>query len=173
MTTPPNPPEDQGGWSGGGQGDQPPGSGSGAPPPPPGGEYGAPPPPGGGGYGAPPPPPPAGGYGTPPGGGYPPPPPGGGYGAPPPGYSQPGQNNTPMVLGIIGIVCWFCCSPAAIVLGLIGQSKAKESGQSPTLPKIAWIGGIAFLVLGVIYWIFILATGNVTSGSSGSSGSKY
>lgn len=83
-------------------------------------------------------------------GDYPPPSdPSGGYG--PGGYGAPQQaNNTPMVLGIIGIVCWFLCSPAAIVLGLVGQSKARQYGQSDTLPKVAWIGGIVAFVLGVI-----------------------
>ncbi len=121
---------------------QPPG-GYDPPPPPGGGGYG-PPPPGGGGYG--PPPPGGGGYGPPPGGGYGPPPGGGGYG-PPPGGSD---SKTPMVLGIIGIVCWFCCSPAAIVLGLIGQSQADKNGQPTTLPRIAWIGGIVALIIGII-----------------------
>jgi hypothetical protein len=46
-----------------------------------------------------------------------------------------------MVLSIIGIVCWFLCSPAAIVLGLIAQSKFREQGQKGTLAKVAWIGG--------------------------------
>lgn len=168
MTTPPNPPEDPGGWPGGGQnpppsgggyGEQPPGGGYGGQSP--GGGYG--PPPSGGGYGEQPP---GGGYGQPPGGGYGAPPPGGGYGAPPP-YGQPSsQNNTPTIMGIIGIVCWFCCSPAAIVLGLIGQSQAKKSGQSATLPMIAWIGGIVFLLLGILYWIFV----GTTSFSTNSSG---
>lgn len=67
-----------------------------------------------------------------------------GYGAAAP------QSNTPKVLSIIGIVCIFCCSPAAIVLGLIAQSKYREQGQPDTLAKIAWIGGIVALVLGII-----------------------
>ena len=83
----------------------------------------------------PPAPPPPGDYG----------PPGGGYGG------QPAQSNTPTILGIIGIVCWFCCSPASIVLGLIGQSQANKTGQSATLPRVAWIGGIIALILGIIY----------------------
>ncbi len=142
MTTPPNPPDDQGGWPGGGY--NPPPSGGGYGDQPQGGGYGAPPPGGGGGYG-----------GQPPGGGYGAPPPGGGYGGQPPyGPSGGGQSNGPMIMGIIGIVCWFCCSPAAIVLGLIGQSQAKKSGQSATLPRIAWIGGIIFLLLGIVYIIF-------------------
>lgn len=78
----------------------------------------------------------------------------GGYAAYPGGNTGYGaaapQNNTPKILSIIGIVCWFCCSPAAIVLGLIAQSKFREQGQSDTLAKVAWIGGIAFLVLGII-----------------------
>ncbi|MGB9377771.1 MAG: hypothetical protein WCB04_09705 [Mycobacteriales bacterium] len=77
------------------------------------------------------------------------PPPADGYGAPPPAGGA--TNNTPMILGVIGIVCWFFCSPAAIALGLIGAQKARQSGQSDTLPKIAWIGGIAFLALGIVY----------------------
>ncbi|GAA1705312.1 hypothetical protein GCM10009745_61170 [Kribbella yunnanensis] len=96
--------------------------------------------PGAGGYGQQPGQPAAGGYGAYPGGqnqGY-------GYGA------QAAPSNTPMILSIIGIVCWFCCSPAAIGLGLFAQSKYREQGQSDTLAKVTWIGGIAFLVLGII-----------------------
>lgn len=81
-------------------------------------------------------------------GDYPPPSdPSGGYGAP----RQ--ESNTPKVLGIIGIVCWFLCgwgAIASIILGLIGQSKARQLGQSDTLPKVAWIGGIVVLALGII-----------------------
>jgi hypothetical protein len=69
----------------------------------------------------------------------------GGY----PGPQNP-QSNTPMVLAIIGIVCWVLCSPAAIVLGLIAQSKFRAQGRSDTLAKVAWIGGVVLLVLGVI-----------------------
>jgi hypothetical protein len=54
------------------------------------------------------------------------------------------------VLSVIGIVCWFLCSPAAIVLGLIAQSKFRSQGQSDTLAKTAWIGGIVALVLGIV-----------------------
>ena len=98
------------------------------------------------GYGQP-------GYGQQPGqpGQYP----GGGYGQMPGqpfgygGAPQP-QSNTPQVLSIIGIVCWFCCSPASIVLGLIAQGKYREQGQPDTLAKVAWIGGIVAVVLGVL-----------------------
>lgn len=84
------------------------------------------------------------------------PPPAGGYGGPPAG----GASNTPTILGIVGIVCWFCCSPAAIALGLYGQSKARETGQSDTLPRIAWIGGVVFLIIGVIFSIIRVSSGS-------------
>ncbi|MDQ6875216.1 MAG: hypothetical protein M3042_09185 [Actinomycetota bacterium] len=102
--------------------------------PPPEDPYGAQP----GGYGAPPP---GGGYGAQPAGGY--------------GGAPAAQSNGPMIMGIIGIVCWFCCSPASIVLGLIGQSQAAKNGQPTTLPRIAWIGGIVALLLGILYYVFI------------------
>jgi hypothetical protein len=99
---------------------------------------------GAGGYGAPPP-----GYGGPPPG----------YGGTPPGYGPgygrfPGpQNppsNTPTVLSVIGIVCWFLCSPAAIVLGIVAQSQFRRQGRPDTLAKTAWIGGIVALALGIV-----------------------
>jgi|SRR5215471_4749785 len=104
-----------------------------------------------GGYGGPPP-----GYGgQPPGyGGQPP-----GYGGQPPGYGpgyggfggpQNPPSNTPTVLSIIGIICWFLCSPAAIVLGIIAQSQFRNQGRPDSLAKAAWIGGIVTLVLGIV-----------------------
>jgi hypothetical protein len=103
--------------------------------------------PSGGGYGGPPP-----GYGGPPPG----------YGGPPPGYGPgyggfPGPQNppssTPTVLSVIGIVCWFLCSPAAIVLGLVAQSQFRNQGRPDSLAKTAWIGGIVALVLGIVWYI--------------------
>jgi hypothetical protein len=99
-------------------------------------------------------------YPTGPGGGGPYGPPQPGYGPGYGGYPGP-QNppsNTPTVLSVIGIVCWFLCSPAAIVLGLVAQSKFRAQGRSDTLAKVAWIGGIVLLVLGII--IAITARGN-------------
>src|SRR5215475_13824873 len=119
----------------------PPGYGGQQPPNYPGGPGGA------GGYGGPPP-----GYG-----GQPP-----GYGGQPPGYGPgyggfPGpQNppsNTPTVLSVIGIVCWFLCSPAAIVLGIVAQSQFRNQGQPDSLAKTAWIGGIVALVLGIVAYV--------------------
>jgi hypothetical protein len=94
--------------------------------------------------------------------GYPPqqpPPPG--YGPPGGGYGQFQQppSNTPLILSIIGIVCWFCCSPAAIALGLVAQGQFRRQGQSDTIAKVAWIGGIAFLLLGVVFTAISLSTG--------------
>jgi hypothetical protein len=84
----------------------------------------------------------------------------GGYGPPQPGYGYGGypgpqnpQSSTPTVLSVIGIVCWFLCSPAAIVLGLVAQSKFRAQGRSDTLAKVAWIGGIVLLALGILLFI--------------------
>jgi hypothetical protein len=103
--------------------------------------------PGPGQYGQPDP---SGQYGQ-----QPPPYPGqpGGYSQAPYGYEgapAAPQSNTPMILSIVAIVCWFICSPISIGLGLFAQSKYREQGQSDTLAKVAWIGGIAFLILGII-----------------------
>lgn len=92
----------------------------------------------------PPPYDPAGGQGP---GGYSPQPGPGGFATP----QQ--ESNTPKVLGILGIICWVFCwlgAVASIILGLIGQSKARQLGQSDTLPRIAWIGGLCFLVLWIV-----------------------
>ena len=83
----------------------------------------------------------------------------GGYGGQPPGYGSgyggvPGPQNppssTPTVLSAIGIVCWFLCSPAAIVLGIIAQSQFRNQGRPDSLAKTAWIGGIVALILGIV-----------------------
>ena len=89
----------------------------------------------------------------PPGYGQQPP---GGYGQQPAGYGgYPGppmqqQSSTPVVLSVIGIVCWFFCSPAAIILGVIAQGKYRSQGRSDGLAKTAWIGGVVALILGII-----------------------
>ncbi len=93
-------------------------------------------------------------------GGYGEQPPGSGqYGAPLPqytgggGYGDPAPRQptkVPLVLSIIGIVCWFVFSPAAIVLGLIAQGQFRRAGQRDTLAKVVWIGGIIVLVLGIV-----------------------
>jgi hypothetical protein len=70
----------------------------------------------------------------------------GGYGTPQP--QQPSK--TPLILSIIGIVCWFLFSPAAVVLGLVAQNQYRRQGQRDTLAKVAWIGGIVVLALGII-----------------------
>lgn len=68
---------------------------------------------------------------------------------------------TPMIFGVVGIVCWFLCgvgAVASVVLGIVGQRKARELGQSDLVPKIAWIGGIVVLVLDVIGFIVLPPT---------------
>jgi hypothetical protein len=54
------------------------------------------------------------------------------------------------VLSVIGIVCWFLCSPAAIILGGVAQTQFRKEGRPDGLAKAAWIGGIAALALGIV-----------------------
>ncbi|HEX9030395.1 MAG TPA: hypothetical protein VF834_01035 [Streptosporangiaceae bacterium] len=61
---------------------------------------------------------------------------------------------------MIGIVCWFFCSPAAIVLGIIAQSQFRSQGRPDGLAKAAWIGGIVALALGIVVAIATSGTGN-------------
>jgi hypothetical protein len=56
-------------------------------------------------------------------------------------------------LAIIGIVCWILCAPASIVLGLVAQSKFRAQGRPDTIAKVAWIGGVVLVVLGVFFSI--------------------
>jgi hypothetical protein len=81
----------------------------------------------------------------------------GGY----PGPQNP-PSSTPTVLSVIGIVCWLLCSPAAIVLGLIAQNQFHKRGRPDTLEKVAWIGGIVLLVLGIV--VAIAARGRGAAG---------
>jgi hypothetical protein len=74
-------------------------------------------------------------------------------------------SSTPQVLSIIGIVCWFCCSPAAIVLGLIAQNQFRNEGRPDTIARVAWIGGIVAMVLGILSFIIRLAAFNRTGSS--------
>jgi len=84
----------------------------------------------------------------------------GGYGAPQP---RP-PSRTPLILSIAGIVCWFIFSPAAIVLGLIAQGQYRNQGQRDTLAKVAWIGGIIVLALGIILVVLQHHSGPAHSG---------
>jgi hypothetical protein len=65
-----------------------------------------------------------------------------------------------MVLSVIGIVCWFLCSPAAIVLGIIAQSQFRSQGRPDSLAKAAWIGGIVALVLGIVLEVAVSSSGH-------------
>jgi hypothetical protein len=70
----------------------------------------------------------------------------GGYGTPQP--QQPSK--TPLILSIIGIICWILFWPAAIVLGLVAQNQYRKQGQRDTLAKVAWIGGLVMFALLII-----------------------
>lgn len=126
---------------------------------------------GAGGYGYPPPPPP------PPGAAYP------GAGAPYPGagapYPQPypvgypggypmplpdhPQANTAMILGILGLVCCQFLAPFALITGRKSMQEIDASGGryggrgQAQAGFIMGIIGSALLVLGVLYFIFMIA----------------
>ncbi|GAA0346279.1 hypothetical protein NE235_09655 [Actinoallomurus spadix] len=112
-------------------------------------------PPGGHDDGPPSAPPPPPGYGDGPPSAPPPPP---GYGG---GYGEPAQprTSTPQVLSIIGIICWFFCPLAGIVLGLVAQNQFRAQGRPDTLAKVAWIGGVVSAVLGILVTLLRLQSG--------------
>jgi hypothetical protein len=99
----------------------------------------------------------------------PPPPPQ--YGAPQPPYGggQPAKTSgmaiASLVLGIVGILACGCFifSILAVVFGRIGQNNIRQSGGAQTgegLAKWGFILGVVGIVLGIIYWIIVAATGN-------------
>ena len=125
-------------------------------------------------YGSTPPPPPPGG-----GGGYPPPPGGGGgYPPPAPGYvegSGPmGPREHPrgtliLILGILSIVCIQLLGPVAWVMGngalreIDANPGAYSNRGTVNAGRICGIIGTIVHVLGVVAWIFVLATGAMSS----------
>jgi uncharacterized membrane protein len=106
-------------------------------------------------------------YGTPP----PPPPPPPGYGAPGPyGAAQPSRTSglaiASLVTGILGI--FPCClvgivSILGIVFGVVARknidaSQGAEKGRG--MATAGLICGVVGLVIGIVYWIVVVATGN-------------
>lgn len=71
--------------------------------------------------------------------------------APPAPHSSQDQqptNTSSDVLGIISIVCAFIgFQLPGFILGLVGVSKAKKEGRSPSLSKIGWILNLVFMIL--------------------------
>lgn len=128
-------------------------------------------------YGSTPPPPPGGGN-------YPPPPPGGGgYSAPPPapgyieGSGQMGPREHPkgtliLILGILSIVCIQLLGPVAWVMGngalreIDANPGAYSNRSTVNAGRICGIIGTIFLVLGVVTWIILIATGAMVGGTS-------
>jgi hypothetical protein len=92
------------------------------------------------------------------------------YGAPQPPYGgQPAKTSgmaiASLVLGIVGILACGCFifSILAVVFGRIGQRNIAQSGGAQTgagLAKWGFILGVVGIVLGIIYWIIVAATGN-------------
>lgn len=91
--------------------------------------------------------------------------------APPPapgGFPQGGEDKAKtmaiisLVTGGIGLLCctWFVFSIAAIILGILGK-KAPGSADSHKKAQIGLILGIVGVVLGVIVWPVLIATGSL------------
>jgi hypothetical protein len=109
------------------------------------------------GYGAPPPPPPAPGYNE--------------------GYGQPGPREHPrgiliLILGILSIVCIQLLGPVAWIMGnnAMREIDANPAGYSNRgivqAGRICGIIGTVFLVLGVIWFVVLIAAGGMGAFSS-------
>lgn len=115
-------------------------------------------------YGSTPPPPPPGG-----GGGYPPPAPGYVEGSGPMGPREHPKGTLILILGILSIVCIQLLGPVAWVMGngalreIDANPGAYSNRGTVNAGRICGIIGTIFLVLGVVAWIFVFATGAMTS----------
>lgn len=106
----------------------------------------------------------------------PPPPPGQG------GYGQPGQGGQPqqdhpkaqtsMILGIVGLVC---CGPVGIAAYIMGNNAVKEIDASggqlggrgmAQAGKICGLIAIVLMIIGVIVYGILFATGAMTTSAS-------
>lgn len=77
---------------------------------------------------------------------------------------------TAMILGIVSIVCAFCCTYAGVIVGIVGLVKANGLSAFPELSpnaqsnakigKICSIIGIAISVVTIIINIIMMASGN-------------
>ena len=102
----------------------------------------------------------------------PPPPAQGGYGAVPQNHPKA---QTAMILGIVGLVC---CGPVGIAAFIMGNNAVKEIDASggrlggrgmAQAGKIMGIIAIVLMVLGIILYAILFATGamSVSTSSSG------
>lgn len=99
-----------------------------------------------------------------------PPPPPPQYGAPQPPYggtppSTSGKAIASLVLGIVGLLTCGCLigSILAIVFGNLAKKEIAASGGAKSgagLAKAGFILGIVGVVLAVLYWIVVAATGS-------------
>lgn len=69
----------------------------------------------------------------------------------------PAGNDKTTLWGVLGIVFAFCCTPLAIVFGVLSLTESKKHNTSPVLAYIAL--GIAAVSL--LVSIILIATGNV------------
>ena len=109
-------------------------------------------------------------YGAPP-----PPPGGGGYAAPPPGGPAPVDHPRGMLILILGIVSLVCLQILGPVAWVMGNTAIREIDANPgaysnrgtvNAGRICGIIGTIFLVLGLITWVILIATGAMTANSN-------
>lgn len=110
-------------------------------------------------------------YGAPP-----PPPGGGGYAAPPPGGAAPVNHPRGMLILILGIVSLVCLQILGPVAWIMGNTAIREIDANPgaysnrSLVQVGRICGIiatVLLVLGVVVWIVLFATGMMSASDGG------
>jgi len=104
----------------------------------------------------------------PPPGGQPPWPPQPGspspYGVP----QQSGNGTLILILGILSIVCLQILGPVAWIMGNNALAAINSGAGNPselgnvTAGRICGMVGTGFLVLGIVYWVVILATVGIT-----------
>jgi len=80
------------------------------------------------------------------------------YGGPP----QSDNGTLILILGILSIFCLPILGPVAWIMGNNALAANPMSQGNVTAGRICGMVGTAFLVLGLIYWIVILATVGVT-----------
>ncbi len=62
-------------------------------------------------------------------------------------------------LGIVGLVLAFIFSPAGLIVSVIARSRSKGAGAQNTPATVGLVLSIIFLVLTVLSWTVLIATG--------------
>ena len=73
--------------------------------------------------------------------------------------STPAPVSDGKTLGIVGLVLAFVFSLAGLIVSIIARNQSKAAGVTNTPANVGLVLSIVFLVLSVIGWIGLLATG--------------